>query len=46
MSIGGKTIMSFINDNFMLKNDTAKLLYDKYAKGYADCGLSLPHQPA
>ena len=24
--------MSFINDNFMLKNDTAKLLYDKYAK--------------
>ncbi len=24
--------MSFINDNFMLKNDTARLLYDKYAK--------------
>ena len=24
--------MSFINDNFMLKNETAKLLYNKYAK--------------
>ena len=32
MSIGGRTIMSFINDNFMLKNETAKLLYNKYAK--------------
>lgn len=26
-------IMSFINDSFMLKNDTARLLYEKYAKG-------------
>lgn len=24
--------MSFINDSFMLKNDTAKLLYERYAK--------------